>query len=119
MIAALHTGRPDSGQALEQFSRQQEPWLNVGDLERWLSVVGGGALAALGLARGSLGGLALGLVGGAIMYRGLTGHCSVYSALGVNTAQASRGSSTGEAAEPGAPAWNTGPNPTRQRGIPD
>jgi len=65
--------------------------VNVGETERWLSLVGGGALAALGLARGSLGGLALALVGGSLMYRGFTGHCSVYGTLGVSTAEEPHG----------------------------
>jgi len=51
-----------------------------------LSAVGGGVLALLGLSRRSLGGLALAAVGGSLVYRGVTGHCSMYQALGVNTA---------------------------------
>jgi uncharacterized membrane protein len=35
----------------------------------------------------SLGGLALAALGGAFMYRGLTGHCHAYRALGLNTAE--------------------------------
>jgi uncharacterized membrane protein len=61
--------------------------LNVGSMERWLSLLGGGALAAFGLSRGSLGGLALAAVGGSLIYRGATGHCHLYEALGVNTAE--------------------------------
>ena len=57
---------------------------NVGDLERGLSLVGGGALVLYGLRR-SLGSLALMLGGGALIYRGLTGYCATYQALGVNT----------------------------------
>ena len=60
--------------------------VNVGDRERWLSAVGGGAMAAYGLKRGGLGGALLLAVGGSLAYRGVTGHCSTYSALGVNTA---------------------------------
>ena len=61
---------------------------NVGDVERWASLLGGGALAAFGLARGSLGGLGLAALGGALAYRGATGHCPAYGALGVSTAEA-------------------------------
>jgi uncharacterized membrane protein len=60
--------------------------INVGDPERLLPVCGGGALAQLGLSRGRAEGLALALAGGALVYRGLTGHCHLYEALGVNTA---------------------------------
>lgn len=60
--------------------------VNVGDTERLLSTIGGGALALYGLTRGSLGGIALALAGGALIYRGVTGHCNLYEAVGVNTA---------------------------------
>jgi uncharacterized membrane protein len=60
---------------------------NVGSAERWASIVGGGAMAALGLVRGGPVGLAAALVGGGLIQRGATGNCMVYSALGVNTAR--------------------------------
>jgi uncharacterized membrane protein len=50
-------------------------------------VEGGGVLALYGLSRGSLGGLALAGLGGILAYRGLTGHCEVYHALGISTAE--------------------------------
>ncbi len=65
---------------------QGEKNINVGETERIASAVGGGALALYGLTRGSIGGLVLALVGGALVYRGTTGHCDVYEAAGVNTA---------------------------------
>ena len=58
---------------------------NVGDIERLACVAAGGALGIYGLSRGSLGGGALALLGGALLYRGLTGHCHLYQALGLNT----------------------------------
>jgi uncharacterized membrane protein len=51
-----------------------------------LSALGGGALGLFGLSRASLGGLALAGVGAAFLYRGLSGHCNVYQALGRSTA---------------------------------
>ena len=57
---------------------------NVSNLERGLSLIGGAALVLYGLRR-SLGNLALMLGGGALIYRGLTGYCAAYQALGVNT----------------------------------
>src|SRR5439155_25922665 len=45
---------------------------------------GGGALAVYGLARRSLGGLVLAALGGLLAYRGITGHCDAYEALGVD-----------------------------------
>jgi uncharacterized membrane protein len=74
---------------------------NVGDFERALSAVGGGALALLALRKRGLSGLALGVAGAELLRRGATGHCRVYEALGVNTANRDlddRGDVTGRAA---------------------
>ena len=59
---------------------------NISNPERWLSVVAGTALAAYGLTRRSIPGLILAGVGGALAWRGATGHCMVYDALGFSTA---------------------------------
>ena len=59
---------------------------NVGQYERIACAVGGGALAIYGATRGSLGGIALALLGAALVQRGVSGHCSVYSAMGYSTA---------------------------------
>lgn len=58
--------------------------VNVGEIERWASLIGGGALALYGLRR-SLAGLALAIGGGALLYRGFTGRCAVYQSLGIDT----------------------------------
>src|SRR5438270_456187 len=60
--------------------------VNVGSNERLLSAIAGGVLALTGLSRGTVLGLGAALAGGALVYRGLSGHCSLYQALGVNTA---------------------------------
>ncbi|MGB7925056.1 MAG: SRPBCC family protein [Pyrinomonadaceae bacterium] len=64
--------------------------VNVGEIERWASSIGGGALALYGITRlishGSVGGAVLALVGGSLIYRGATGHCEMYDAMGINTA---------------------------------
>jgi uncharacterized membrane protein len=64
--------------------------VNVSGMERWASSIGGGALALYGItrliSRGSVGGAVLALVGGSLIYRGTTGHCSMYEAMGINTA---------------------------------
>ena len=59
--------------------------VNVGQTERWVSALGGGALALYGLTRGSLGGVALALVGAALVQRGYSGHCNLYEAIGYST----------------------------------
>ena len=60
--------------------------INVATPERWLSVVAGSALAAYGLKRRSVGGFVLAGLGGALLWRGATGHCIVYESLGLSTA---------------------------------
>lgn len=56
--------------------------INVGTAERLASAVGGAALLAVGLRKRSVGGTALALTGGALVARGLTGHCPVNKAVG-------------------------------------
>ena len=58
---------------------------NVGRVERLLSNLGGGILLGIGAKRGGAAGLALAGLGGALLYRGVTGHCRGYAALGVTT----------------------------------
>ena len=60
--------------------------VNVSDTERWLSLLGGGVLGIFGLTRGTLPGFGLAALGGALIYRGLTGRCPVYGSLGLDTA---------------------------------
>jgi uncharacterized membrane protein len=63
-----------------------DPRVNVGGSERAASSVGGAILAGMGAGRGGLGGLLLAAVGAALIYRGATGHCSLYAAAGIDTA---------------------------------
>jgi uncharacterized membrane protein len=70
---------------LEEAGRQSGSSVNVGQTERWVSAVGGGALALYGITRGSLGGIALALVGAALVQRGYSGHCNLYEAAGFST----------------------------------
>ncbi len=78
-----------NAQTTQRFERQgcQVDEANVGTIERWGSVIGGAALLAYGLKRRSLGGAALALLGGGLAYRGLSGYCQLYRALGINTAE--------------------------------
>ena len=59
---------------------------NVGDVERIASVVGGGLMLLSALQRRPLEGLLLGGCGIALLYRGISGHCECYKALGISTA---------------------------------
>jgi uncharacterized membrane protein len=60
--------------------------INVNETERVVSGVVGGALTLLGLSRRSVPGLLMAGIGGAMVYRSVTGHCHLYGALGINTA---------------------------------
>jgi hypothetical protein len=59
--------------------------MNVGDAERWLSLLGGGLLA-LYMLRRSLGTVVLLGGAGGLLYRGLKGHCPLYQTMGLSTA---------------------------------
>jgi uncharacterized membrane protein len=62
--------------------------VNVGPTERVISLAGGTLLTILGVRRFSLvGGIALSLAGGALLYRGATGYCPVNETMGRNTAR--------------------------------
>jgi hypothetical protein len=78
---------PTSQQARQNWQNPAWPSMrghssNVGESERLLSMFGAGILVACGLTRGNMTFLAL---GGALAYRGFTGHCHVYEALGYDT----------------------------------
>lgn len=59
---------------------------NVAELERWGSLASGAVAIAYGLSGRSRSRTLWSAAGTALVYRGLTGHCPVYSTLGVNTA---------------------------------
>lgn len=81
-------------EALEAFRHEHEhssvysehSYQNVGRGERIVSTAAGSILALLGLGRRDLTGALIAGVGGALVYRGATGHCPVYERAGVNTA---------------------------------
>jgi uncharacterized membrane protein len=61
--------------------------LNVAEVERWASALGGAALAVYGIRQKSIAGAMIAASGGALIYRGASGHCPVYSAAGMNMAR--------------------------------
>lgn len=63
---------------------QKAAWSNIGQTERWVSALGGGALAIYGLVRLDWVGGLLALTGGGLTLRGVTGHSYLYQALGLN-----------------------------------
>jgi uncharacterized membrane protein len=58
---------------------------NVGSAERVVSIIGGASCVVGGLVRGGLSGAALAIIGGGLLFRGLSGHCCAYQALGIDT----------------------------------
>jgi len=71
--------------------------INVGDTERTVSVVAGGFVLLYGLSKLSLSTIVAAVAGGALIYRGLTGHCSAYQALDMSTACGLRNDERGSA----------------------
>jgi uncharacterized membrane protein len=63
---------------------------NVGSTERWASGIGGVTLALWGLRRASLPGLAVAAAGAGLVWRGVSGWCNVYGALGIARAGSER-----------------------------
>ena len=61
--------------------------VNVGKIERVASAVGGGALVGYAITNRTKTGIALGLLGAGLLYRGATGQCEAYRSLGINTAK--------------------------------
>jgi uncharacterized membrane protein len=69
------------------MSRASAAHQNVGTGERALSTLGGTMLAGMGMFCGGLKGLVMIAAGGALVYRGVTGHCPGYQAAGINTSR--------------------------------
>ncbi len=59
---------------------------NISAFERWASIAAGTGLAVYGLSRLKSNGWLYAGVGGLLLRRGVTAHCDMYEALGVNTA---------------------------------
>jgi len=59
---------------------------NISDVEKWLSIAAGTGLALYGVSRLKRNGWLMAGLGGLLLRRGLTQHCDVYEALGLNTA---------------------------------
>lgn len=79
------TNAHGSGLALRGESAHTTHRQNVRDEERIVSVVAGGLAVGAGLAARSWAGAAGALLGSGLLYRGVTGHCHLYQALGVST----------------------------------
>ncbi|MGE5815321.1 MAG: SRPBCC family protein [Acidobacteriota bacterium] len=63
-------------------------WENVGGVERWASAAIGAGLLFASMAKRDRAGVVAAVAGGAFLFRGVSGHCPVNSAMGRNTAHA-------------------------------
>lgn len=88
-MAATETATAPRQRQTIRREHRKEKGINVGQTERWLSVMGGSLLALYGLTRRSRRGQALSLLGSYLLVsRGSTGHCPMYGTLGISTAGA-------------------------------
>jgi uncharacterized membrane protein len=69
--------------------------VNVGNAERLASLLGGAVLTLVGLGRIRITGVALAALGGALIYRGVKGHCKLYESLGIDRASTLTGERRG------------------------
>lgn len=67
---------------------------NISDVEKWTSIAAGTGLALYGLSRLKQSGWLFAGLGGLLLRRGVTGHCDVYEAFGLNTAVRSQDTRT-------------------------
>lgn len=70
---------------LPASSCETAPPQNIGDSERLISKLTGAGLIGVGLLRGGWSGLVAAAAGGGLLYRGWTGHCYCYEALGIDS----------------------------------
>ena len=83
-MAPTESSMRQSGSARQSWPKMGSHDMNMSDMERTLSVVGGAALALYGLSRMPKGSLIL-LAGGLYaIYRGANGFCHVYDQLGID-----------------------------------
>lgn len=71
-----------------EMQRPVSSRVNIGRMERGISLVSGMALLAYTLSRRPKLGLPIALDAGYMLYRGVTGHCVFYQMLGINRAEA-------------------------------
>src|SRR5438067_8505364 len=73
--------RAGSGDAVRIRRRRHATHVNIDDVERWASLIGGSLLLVFGLSRGGRRGGLAALSGGALIYRAARGHSRLYTAL--------------------------------------
>jgi hypothetical protein len=96
-VASL--GRPNRNQVgtSKATGRQASPRVNLGNTERQISLAAGAVAAIFGVARRDVPGLLLAALGAGLVYRGASGHCGVYDALGIDSRNTDGGKTAGKA----------------------
>lgn len=69
------------GLTYQKLLKPENGRTNVSNVERAISVIGGGTIVFLGLKRPSWGGVVLTMVGSGLLHRGITGHSVAYDIL--------------------------------------
>jgi uncharacterized membrane protein len=85
MVTTANANLNQSSTASLDQDRRGASAVNMGETERWVSLLLGGGLLALGLKQGLRDGLMLAITGGALLYRGATGQCPLYKVAGIDT----------------------------------
>jgi len=82
-----------ASQSMRQVLQKQR---NVGTRERWLSLLGGSLSLAESVRRHDALGVLFALLGGFLLFRGLSGHCPVFQQMHRNTRRPDEGGLLGE-----------------------
>src|SRR5690348_15839936 len=91
-MASTQTTSSSSTQNVQQSSGGIGT-ININTWERWGSIIGGSGLTIAGVVlslsqrKWSIGGIALMLSGGALIFRGASGHSFIYQGLDISTAE--------------------------------
>jgi uncharacterized membrane protein len=64
--------------------REPSQWVNTSHGERNWSIIGGAAIFAASLAGKGLTRIVGALIGGSLIFRGISGHCHTYEMLGID-----------------------------------
>lgn len=78
---------PLSTRTAQSIRQGMELRHNVGTVERWICLIGGGAALAEGVRRRSLAGVLLSVIGSFLLFRGMSGSCPLYGRLRISTAR--------------------------------
>jgi len=76
-----HQGVYRQGASTESRQESVAVIPNISEVERLTSVAIGAGLIGLNYRKSSLGALLLSVLGGALLYRGVTGYCPVYQSM--------------------------------------